>query len=130
MSELKPCPFCPDGEARVRDYKDVEFLIHNADCFMVQCDNCGCGTSYESTREKAVAAWNRRTNHWIPVSERLPEPGERVLVYCQGMVGEAYMTTSGKFNRHGADISEFLRGVTCWRTMPAPPEGVKRDDKV
>jgi Lar family restriction alleviation protein len=58
--KLKPCPFC-GGEATARRYKDVEFLVHNADCFMVLCGGCGCGTSYEPTEEAAADTWNRRT---------------------------------------------------------------------
>ena len=59
MNELKPCPFC-GGEVRIREYKNVEFLVYKSDCFLVQCDGCGCGTSYELTEQSAIAAWNRR----------------------------------------------------------------------
>lgn len=60
--ELKPCPFC-GGEAKLRQYRE-KFLLDNKprDCYMVLCKekDCGCGTSYEKTSEKAIAAWNRR----------------------------------------------------------------------
>lgn len=59
MNELKPCPFC-GGEAKIYEYKDVEFLVHNADCNTVQCKTCGCGTSYEPTAERAIETWNVR----------------------------------------------------------------------
>jgi len=60
MSNLKPCPFC-GGDAKVRKSHE-NFLVHPADCWMVQCadNDCGCGTSFESSEYKAVAAWNRR----------------------------------------------------------------------
>lgn len=61
MDNIKNCPFCGE-KARVRDYKDVEFLIDHTDCYMVQCDGCGCGTSYEDTEAKAVSTWNMRLN--------------------------------------------------------------------
>lgn len=61
MYNIENCPHC-GGKARIRNYKDVEFLIDHADCYMVQCDGCGCGTSYEDSEEKAVAAWNGRPN--------------------------------------------------------------------
>lgn len=59
MIELKPCPFC-GNDPRMRDYKDVEFLLTNNDCFMVQCNSCGCGTSYEPTESNAAETWNTR----------------------------------------------------------------------
>ena len=57
--DLKPCPFC-GGKARIRKYVDIAFLVHKSNCYMAQCDNCGCGTSYESSEAHAEATWNRR----------------------------------------------------------------------
>lgn len=61
-NDLKPCPFC-GGKARLKVCNKY-FIVadKNIDCYLVQCDekDCGCGTSYESTVDKAAASWNRR----------------------------------------------------------------------
>lgn len=68
MSELKKCPFCGGKAIWTGRY--------------VQCYDCDIRTDEYSTDynnsayAKATAAWNRRTNDWIPVSERLPETSE------------------------------------------------------
>ena len=58
MSEqtLKPCPFC-GGEAVMREWSG------GLKYFRVECsntDSCDChGIAYD-TKQKAIAAWNRR----------------------------------------------------------------------
>lgn len=124
MSEkLLPCPFC-GGESRIREYKDVEFLIHNADCFMVQCDRCGCGTSYEATKAEAIAAWNRRASGWISVKDGLPDN----MQYC-AVVRNTWDATCARFE-HDAFVG-LLRvdgegfeydDVTYWMPLPEEPK--------
>lgn len=54
MSEnLKPCPFCGSNEIFI-DQPD-------ANCFYVGCANCGVNGTTANTKERAVEAWNRRT---------------------------------------------------------------------
>ena len=57
---------------------------------------------------------------WIPVEERLPEPGKRVLATDGVFVGEAYPTTAGTWWRHAGMPwrTVFNRVVTHWMELP------------
>jgi hypothetical protein len=68
---------------------------------------------------------------WIPVSERLPQPGERTLI-CEH--GEQYAATfrpgtyrdgSGMHNRWESDECETYNSVTHWMPLPEPPSDGK-----
>ena len=52
MSELKNCPFC-GGK--------VEILHYENDGYLPTCTKCdGMIEKWHSTKEEAIAAWNRR----------------------------------------------------------------------
>lgn len=51
--ELKPCPFC--GCEQMNTYKS-----NNTDIWYVSCDRCGVRTEGDTSKEYAIAAWNRR----------------------------------------------------------------------
>lgn len=59
--ELKPCPFC--GEKvflyGFEDYKDID--RKSTPYYYVKCGNCGATVWGDEDKEKAVEAWNRRT---------------------------------------------------------------------
>lgn len=58
---------------------------------------------------------------WIPVSERLPRCGERVLITEGHAVFEAYLSMSNIWVRHGIG---WVEEVTHWMPLPkAPKEG-------
>ena len=61
---------------------------------------------------------------WIPVTERLPEPGKRVLATDGHTVGEAYPTTAGTWWRHAGMPwrTVFDRVVTHWMELPEGTE--------
>jgi Lar family restriction alleviation protein len=48
--ELKPCPFCGSGNV----------ALDRFDRFTVYCIRCGCKTRRHITKDRALAAWNRR----------------------------------------------------------------------
>lgn len=57
---------------------------------------------------------------WIPVSERLPEDGVRVIVYLDGIYPYQHIDC-----RYGKGwLTERLTGmtVTHWQPLPPPPE--------
>lgn len=58
--------------------------------------------------------------HWISVEERLPEPGERVLVSNGGFVCESFLSQSGKWQRGGVDM--FFMTPTHWMPLPKEPK--------
>ncbi|MFQ6829943.1 MAG: DUF551 domain-containing protein [Acutalibacter sp.] len=61
---------------------------------------------------------------WIPVEERLPEPGERVLATDCGFVGEFYINKRGKWQRYNVNCSELLMAldILYWMPLPALPD--------
>jgi hypothetical protein len=68
--------------------------------------------------DDAIAAACELTPRWIPVSERLPEPGVRVLVFRA--MSEPYSVTAAIL-RHEGDVASD-RDTTHWMPLPEPPE--------
>lgn len=62
---------------------------------------------------------------WIPVTERLPEPGERVLATDGGFVGEFYVNIRGQWQRYNVNDHSLLMAldILWWMPMPQPPKG-------
>ena len=59
---------------------------------------------------------------WIPVTERLPERGERVLCYCRANIYEVMkMRTDGDwvYDTNHVYMHSF---VTHWMPLPEPPK--------
>lgn len=71
---------------------------------------------------------------WIPVSERLPEVGARVFVYCPRYSPKENIATrvlsnighEGHFWHFDNDDDDWCDGsdsaVTHWQPLPEPPE--------
>lgn len=67
----------------------------------------------------------REKYRWIPVTERLPAAGERVLAARDGLfVGEAYLSESGVWRRYYGALWVLLgcAPVTHWMLLPHAPE--------
>ena len=58
MSELKKCPFCPEGKGEV--YADREYHPHELlPEYLIRCDDdCDARTDLYKTQEAAIKAWN------------------------------------------------------------------------
>jgi len=70
---------------------------------------------YEQGKEDAVS-------HWIPVTERLPEVGESVLIcdaYCDICIG--HRTRSGYYFPDFCD--DKIKDVRAWAELPEPYKG-------
>lgn len=67
--------------------------------------------------EIAVLQEQRR---WISAAEKLPEPGERVIVKDDAFCSEAYLTVSGTWCRYDATPWADITGspVTHWMPLP------------
>ncbi len=81
-------------------------------------------TSYDSDLMKQAAdAIEELSKHrWIPVTERLPEAGERVLCYCRANIYEVMkMRTDGDwvYDTNHIYMHSF---VTHWMPLPQPPK--------
>ena len=62
---------------------------------------------------------------WIPVTERLPDAGERVLCYCRANIYEVMkMRTDGAWVHNDKVYdSAYMSGfVTHWMPLPEPPK--------
>lgn len=67
----------------------------------------------------------REKHQWIPVAERLPAPGERVLAATEGVFsGEAYLSCEGVWMRSYGVVWVSLvdMPVTHWMPLPYKPE--------
>ncbi len=67
---------------------------------------------------------------WIPVTERLPEPGETVLAFrvfgVHGQLSEVCIAHTLKmFDR----INWSMVGVTHWMPLPEPPTIIEAEEK-
>jgi len=140
MSELKKCPFC-GGEAEI---------YHWYERFYVRCSKCLISTLSHPTKQKAIAAWNRRADEWIPVTERLPEVGKCVLIrqtyhaflgehgeYEGVTIGYLHQPTDRRCKPYFyyaavSDYGDMVRAqsicpgsefVTHWMPLPEPPKG-------
>ena len=65
------------------------------------------------------------TVRWIPVTERLPEQGERVLATDGGFVGELYINSFGQWQRYNVNHHSLLMAldILWWMPLPKPPKG-------
>ena len=74
----------------------------------------------------AVAALREQEERrWIPVTARLPEPGERVLATDGGFVGEFYVNSRGQWQRYNVNDHSLLMAldILWWMPLPEPPKG-------
>lgn len=69
-----------------------------------------------------VAALER--SRWVPCSERLPNPGERVLTTDGAFVGEMYINKRGQWQRYNVANHETLMAldILAWMPLPEPPK--------
>ena len=83
---------------------------------MANCKKCGRPVV---TAPVYCPECQEKTGGWISVEDRLPEPGERVLVTNGIFVCEAYLNISNKWVRAGVEV--FFITPSCWMPLPEPP---------
>jgi len=69
---------------------------------------------------RAMSTYGFVKPRWIPVEERLPEEGERVLAWDNGFK-ESEMATYYAHDGWGGEVIASLN-VTHWMPLPSPPE--------
>lgn len=92
-------------------------LRESADVLQEYVDRCA------RYAEEAMAL--REKYQWIPVTERLPAAGMRVLAASEGVFsGEAYLSCEGVWMRSYGVVWVSLvdMPVTHWMPLPEPPK--------
>lgn len=75
------------------------------------------GTEYAEYLDMAIKALEHR---WIPVSERLPEEGQKVLCQCQAGIIDVF-TWSKSVGWIENDTNAYMPlFVVAWRYLPEP----------
>ncbi len=124
MNELKPCPFCGNEV-----YPAISASLDDGN---TRCRNCGAKmpTKVWDTRPiedalRARIAELEAKQRWIPVSERLPEEYEDVLVIFTGfnLDGGLWM----KMRVCSVEDWEYMGNPTHWMPLPEPPEDISHE---
>lgn len=74
----------------------------------------------------AVAALREQEERrWVPVADRLPEAGKRVLATDGGFVGEFYVNSRGQWQRYNVNDRSLMMAldILWWMQLPEPPKG-------
>ena len=121
------CPFC------VKEVLDAEYtaIFGGGEVDACDCDAVGnlAADRLEELLDRCARyaeeiAVLRERQRWIPVTERLPENGQRVLAYCKDRVihdAKWSWPESEWFDK--ATGSSYLGGfVTHWTPLPPAPE--------
>lgn len=71
-----------------------------------------------------AALREQEERRWIPVTERLPECGKRVLATDGGFVGEFYINKRGQWQRYNVNDYSLLMAldILFWMPIPEPPK--------
>lgn len=92
------------------------------------CRQCGQGYTYDECHQIRLTdsqlALLRNPPRWIPVEERLPESGKRVLVLADVhdvCIAAYYPSRSGRDSLWLGD-DEASYSPTHWMPLPSPPE--------
>ena len=111
----KPCDGCPYYDPDGPTEKCATLNIAAADAI----EELQAQLMYSNDAAKAIA---EKVPKWIPVTERLPNAGERVLCYCRANIYEVMkMRTDGDwvYDTNHIYMHSF---VTHWMPLPEPPK--------
>lgn len=95
----------------------------DSSCGMCCCVSCLATKLYEAGYRKTVTD-NNVGCKWIPVTERLPEICEPVLV-CYDFMGGKAMRVTDRYGKDGKIWAGLYNGEkpTHWMPLPEPPKG-------
>ena len=92
-------------------------------CIVIQAANL-LEAQQKRIAELEAALREQEERRWIPVTERLPKCGERVLATDGGFVGEFYINKRGQWQRYNVNDSSLLMAldILSWMPLPEPPK--------
>ncbi len=112
---VKALRYCADGESCI-DCIYLNIGLPYLPCNQKDKDAADLIEAQAAEIEKLKAEVPR----WIPCSERLPEPGERVLATDGGFIGEMYINKRGQWRRYNVAYIEDLMALDILWWMPLP----------
>ena len=71
---------------------------------------------------KLATVAKKETVQWIPVSERLPEFHDEVLVTALGEVAIAWLYVDGRWRSNDL-VESMYKYITAWMPLPEPWKG-------
>lgn len=82
------------------------------------CTECGAWQKFATKDE--IRLYSQHDDGWREITPTDPEPGVRVILACDGFIGEGYRNARGAFYRYDAVSWENLLGrrPTLWMPMP------------
>ena len=114
------CPACPHYDSGV-------YGSGTADCYQNLMLKAADTIESQQKRiaELEAALREQEERRWIPVAERLPKCGERVLATDGGFVGEFYINKRGQWKRYNVNDYSLLMAldILFWMPLPEPPKG-------
>lgn len=104
--ELKPCPWPDCCRSLISIYSEI--ASDKTVEYWCKCHWCNATGPRCGTKEKAIAAWNRRASVWIPTSERMPNKSGWYYVGFRSIAP----------SESWCDFLEFDTQHSCWKTLP------------
>ena len=108
-----------DPETTVEAIAEIEYYGgFNGKTAAVQAVSDACVMAVAALREQ-------EERRWIPVTERRPKCGERVLATDGVFVGEFYINKRGQWQRYNVNDYSLLMAldILFWMPIPEPPKG-------
>ena len=111
----------------MQEVKEIMLSPQNIDCFGEPCkenDCCACVIN------KCMEIVKKHMNDgWIPVEERLPEYGKKVLAYGKsGKIDIASLYSRDKHMWLVGSMCSVAFDIVAWRTLPEPYRSERRDN--
>jgi hypothetical protein len=129
MDELKRCQ-C-GGKAELKQCHHIRFPGGDCYPFKVVCCDCKIQTITYDTAEEAITVWNRRSDGWIPVAERLPEESGIYMIFGHTKyekTGDIDTAHFWKERNEWANDWHYEPIVTHWMPPPQPPQPPKKGE--
>ena len=103
--------------------KDDAIFAEIQSSFGVDLDRGELIRALQYDRDQYQKGYQDGQPKWIPVTERLPEEYENVLVCSGGYVEPGWIGGDRVFYTYDKYESDIIDDVTHWMPLPEPPKG-------